>query len=49
MVQYHFTVWPDHGVPEHPTPLLHFTRKVALAHPDDSGPMIVHCRCVSLA
>ena len=41
--QYHYTVWPDHGVPEYPTPLLHFVRKVAASNPINTGPMIVHC------
>lgn len=41
--QYHFTVWPDHGVPEYPTPLLHFVRKVAASNPINAGPIVVHC------
>ena len=43
MNQYHFTVWPDHGVPEYPTPLLHFVRKVAASNPINAGPIVVHC------
>ncbi|ELU00302.1 hypothetical protein CAPTEDRAFT_229069 [Capitella teleta] len=41
--QYQFTAWPDHGVPDHPTPLLLFMRRVKAMTPPDSGPMIVHC------
>ena len=41
--QYQFTAWPDHGVPDHPTPLLLFMRRVKAMTPADSGPMIVHC------
>ena len=41
--QYHYTVWPDHGVPENPTPLLHFVRKVSSSNPINTGPLIVHC------
>ncbi|XP_076439826.1 receptor-type tyrosine-protein phosphatase delta-like isoform X2 [Babylonia areolata] len=41
--QYQFTAWPDHGVPDHPTPLLMFMRRVKVSNPPDAGPMIVHC------
>ncbi|KAK6188600.1 hypothetical protein SNE40_004745 [Patella caerulea] len=41
--QYQFTAWPDHGVPDHPTPLLMFMRRVKCSNPPDAGPMIVHC------
>ncbi|XP_067041211.1 receptor-type tyrosine-protein phosphatase S-like isoform X4 [Acropora muricata] len=41
--QFHFTVWPDHGVPEYPTALLAFRRRVRAYNPEDAGPMIVHC------
>ena len=44
VVQYHYTVWPDHGVPEYPTSLLHFVRKVMSINPENSGPIVVHCR-----
>lgn len=42
--QFHYTVWPDHGVPDYPTPLLQFVRKVASFNPANAGPMVVHCR-----
>ena len=42
--QFHFTVWPDHGVPDSPTPLLQFVRKVTSSNPVNAGPMVVHCR-----
>ena len=40
--QFHFTGWPDHGVPYHATGLLGFTRRIkTTACP---GPLVVHCR-----
>ena len=44
MKQFHFTVWPDHGVPEYPTALLAFRRRVRAYNPADAGPLVVHCR-----
>ncbi|XP_037116511.1 receptor-type tyrosine-protein phosphatase S-like isoform X14 [Syngnathus acus] len=41
--QFQFTAWPDHGVPEHPTPFLAFLRRVKGCNPPDAGPMVVHC------
>ncbi|XP_033737519.1 receptor-type tyrosine-protein phosphatase S-like isoform X10 [Pecten maximus] len=41
--QFQFTAWPDHGVPDHPTPLLMFMRRVKTSNPPDAGPMVVHC------
>ncbi|XP_049900500.1 protein tyrosine phosphatase receptor type Db isoform X2 [Epinephelus moara] len=40
---FQFTAWPDHGVPEHPTPFLAFLRRVKACNPPDAGPMAVHC------
>ncbi|XP_032826457.1 receptor-type tyrosine-protein phosphatase delta isoform X13 [Petromyzon marinus] len=41
--QFQFTAWPDHGVPEYPTPFLAFLRRVKACNPSDAGPMVVHC------
>ena len=41
--QFHFTVWPDHGVPEYPSQLLYFVRQVMQDNPLKNGPMVVHC------
>uniref|UniRef100_H2YZU5 protein-tyrosine-phosphatase n=1 Tax=Ciona savignyi TaxID=51511 RepID=H2YZU5_CIOSA len=40
---FQFTAWPDHGVPEHPTPVLNFMRRVKSHHQPDAGPIVVHC------
>ncbi|XP_008276384.1 protein tyrosine phosphatase receptor type Fa isoform X10 [Stegastes partitus] len=41
--QFQFLAWPDHGVPEYPTPTLAFLRRVKACNPPDVGPMVVHC------
>ncbi|XP_055497499.1 protein tyrosine phosphatase receptor type Fa isoform X2 [Leucoraja erinacea] len=41
--QFQFMAWPDHGVPEYPTPILAFLRRVKTCNPPDAGPMVVHC------
>jgi protein tyrosine phosphatase len=43
--QFHFSSWPDHGVPMYPTSLLNFM-KLVRAHQESSekaGPIAVHC------
>ena len=45
--QYHFTAWPDHGVPLHALPLVSFVRNSAAANALDAGPIVVHCRYFS--
>ncbi|XP_040595149.1 receptor-type tyrosine-protein phosphatase S isoform X2 [Mesocricetus auratus] len=40
---FQFTAWPDHGVPEYPTPFLAFLRRVKTCNPPDAGPIVVHC------
>uniref|UniRef100_A0A3Q2HY11 protein-tyrosine-phosphatase n=1 Tax=Equus caballus TaxID=9796 RepID=A0A3Q2HY11_HORSE len=41
--QFHFTGWPDHGVPYHATGLLGFVRQVKSKSPPSAGPLVVHC------
>ncbi|MEE6527129.1 hypothetical protein FKM82_028253, partial [Ascaphus truei] len=41
--QFHFTSWPDHGVPCYATGLLGFVRQVKFLNPTDTGPITVHC------
>jgi netrin-G3 ligand len=39
--QFHYTAWPDFGVPDHPNPMISFIRRVN--HMKHEGPDIVHC------
>ncbi len=41
---FHYTSWPDHGVPSSGMSLIYFTRAVRKTHPqDDPRPLLVHC------
>lgn len=45
IIQFHYTTWPDFGVPSSPIAFLEFLRKVREAGvlEQDVGPAIVHC------
>jgi protein tyrosine phosphatase len=41
--QFHFTAWPDKGVPTNVNSILEFRERV-LNKPGKTGPIVVHCR-----
>ena len=43
ITQYHFTDWPDFGVPENASSMLKFVRRVRSATSPTHGPVVVHC------
>lgn len=49
VVHFHYAGWPDFGVPEKPSSLVHFVRAFrdrVPAKPElTSRPTVVHCRC----
>ena len=48
VTQFHFTAWPDHGVPEYATPILAFHKKIKKHHKPSKGAILVHCRYTNM-
>ena len=44
VTQFHFTSWPDHGVPEYAGPLLAYQHRIKAKYRPSKGPLLVHCR-----
>lgn len=43
VTQFHFTSWPDNGVPDYAGPLLMFLKRVKSQHKPNKGPLLIHC------
>ncbi len=46
VVMFHYTSWPDHGVPDYAGPLLNLRKEALKRHKNAKGPILVHCRQV---
>ena len=44
VTQFHFTSWPDHGVPDSTSSMLEFVRRIRSTVLPEDGPIIIHCR-----
>ena len=44
VTHFHYTAWPDHGVPDYATSILYFHKMVVKDHKAQRGPLLVHCR-----
>lgn len=44
VTQFHFTAWPDHGVPQRTDSMVEFVRRIRSSVLPSHGPIITHCR-----
>ena len=44
--QFHYSSWPDHGVPTATRPLLDMIALMREYQPQHDPPIVIHCRCV---
>lgn len=49
MRHFHFTTWPDFGVPNPPHTLVRFVRAFRERIGPDQRPIVVHCRLVKIS
>ncbi|XP_066283217.1 tyrosine-protein phosphatase non-receptor type 12-like isoform X2 [Branchiostoma lanceolatum] len=43
IVQFHYTTWPDHGVPLSPRSIIDLIRQFRQVQPTDDSPICIHC------
>ena len=43
VTHYHFSEWPDHGVPTDKMCMIEFIGHIRKAHPPEDAPLVVHC------
>lgn len=41
--QFHYTAWPDHGIPAYPLSMVLLLNYVKKYHKNDNAPVVVHC------
>ncbi|XP_077995178.1 uncharacterized protein LOC144448774 isoform X2 [Glandiceps talaboti] len=41
--QYHYTAWPDHGIPSSPIPIVAMVKSFREDQPHDETPIVIHC------
>ena len=46
VTQFHYTAWPDRGIPELEMSLLSFYRRVKAQYHPFREPMLIHCRLI---
>lgn len=42
--QFHYTTWPDHGVPNSVQPILELVRLIRDCQASEAVPVLIHCR-----